>query len=85
MVRRGFGAEVDLEKVWDENEERACTAKLQLPSCIKLLTASREIPRQKCRQTSRNIRKRPAAGTLRKLHTHHDRWLRPQRAPTFLP
>jgi hypothetical protein len=22
MVRRGFGAEVDLEKVWDENEER---------------------------------------------------------------
>lgn len=21
-VRRGFGAEVDLEKVWDENEER---------------------------------------------------------------
>jgi hypothetical protein len=25
MVRRGFGAEVDLEKVWDENEERAST------------------------------------------------------------
>lgn len=22
MVRRGFGAEVDLERVWDENEER---------------------------------------------------------------
>jgi hypothetical protein len=23
MVRRGFGAEVNLEQVWDENEERA--------------------------------------------------------------
>jgi hypothetical protein len=23
MVRKGFGAEVNLEKVWDENEERA--------------------------------------------------------------
>lgn len=22
MVRRGFGAEVDLERVWEENEER---------------------------------------------------------------
>jgi hypothetical protein len=40
MVRRGFGAEVDLEKVWDENEERACTAKLQLLSCNFLAATS---------------------------------------------
>jgi hypothetical protein len=27
VVRRGFGAEVDLERVWENNEERACRLK----------------------------------------------------------
>lgn len=44
MVRRGFGAEVDLERCWEENVERMCS-KLCFHS--KRLIRTRKIPLQR--------------------------------------
>ena len=34
MVRRGFSAEVDLERVWEENEERASHILIIMSYCL---------------------------------------------------
>lgn len=68
-VRRGFSAEVDLERVWEENEERTFWNIITLRR--QLTIYCREISRQEPRQTPRNLRQTPHA--VYKFHPDYDR------------
>lgn len=73
MVRRGFGAEVDLERTWEENVERTlCLHKLPHIS----LTHSRKVQLEKRGQAAQHIW--PESDSVRKLHSHVNRrhWTR---------
>ncbi len=80
LVRRGFGAEVNLERVWEDNVERTRT--LQLGTWSKILTASREIPRQEHAKTARDLRQ--SSNALGQLHANHDWRLRQRRTQALL-
>ncbi len=74
-VRKGFSAEVDLERVWEENEERTHISMLR-PS-VQGLTSNREVPRQIARKNHGYIHEK--SDTLHKLHSNHDRCKWPSR------
>ena len=66
MVRRGFSAEVDLERVWEENEERTSPTLLSYRIPTWLMRQTNTVQKDTAERTSRSS----SEPTLRKAQHH---------------